>query len=31
MDKKIREKIELPSWDLSDLYKTTESSEIDKD
>ena len=31
MDKKIREKIELPSWDLSDLYKSTECSEINLD
>ena len=31
MDKEIIEKTELPSWDLSDLYKSTECSEIDQD
>ena len=31
MNKKIIEKTELPSWDLSDLYKSTECSEIDQD
>jgi hypothetical protein len=31
MDKKIIETTGLPSWDLSDLYKSTECSEIDRD
>ena len=31
MDKEIIEKTELPSWDLSDLYKSTECSQIDLD
>ena len=31
MDKKIIERKELPSWDLSDLFNSTECSEIDLD
>ena len=31
MEKKITEKTELPSWNLSDLYNSVKAPEIDLD